>query len=135
MIKLSDVINDIEDTYSLMNRVFSKYKDPFSESIKKSSEDIIKRPVAGKGKYHYSGDGCSIDFIVAGKNKSHLDVILEGNKLLVKDKETENLLYERSVNFEIFDKEKITAKCQDGILNVFIPYIEEKKITKKIDIS
>ena len=92
-------------------------------------------------------------FLLAGYNKDDIDLTFEKDKLTVSAKEKHNdvkdnfkviadgiktpdFCYSYLVPEKIFDKKKISAKMEDGVLRVYIPMKEKKDIdTAKINID
>ena len=82
-----------------------------------------------------------VEFIVPGLSKSDITVVVEENQLKIShEKKEETSKYVNSFGrvFDLpenVDDKKITAKVEDGILQVFIPKTKKKKSQRTISVN
>ena len=148
-----DLIDEMLDSFlGLGNNVATVSNKGRTASGKKASYPITSFPPTRVMQDKKNGS-LHFKFLLAGYSKEDIDLSFEKDKLVVSAKtkhedardnfvviadgiKTPEFSYSYIVPEKIFDKKKISAKMEDGVLRVYIPMKEKKDIdTAKINID
>jgi len=131
-------------------REFRDLENRFLANMSKKEEssisDFTPRVNTREGEYAYH-----VDVDLPGVKKENINIDVKDNVLVIsgernfKDEVKEEDYYKVETSFGKFtrsftlpdsvDVENISASCEEGVLEVVIPKMEDAKVTKKIEIK
>jgi len=131
-------------------REFRDFENRFLANMSKKEEssisDFTPRVNTREGEYAYH-----VDVDLPGVKKENINIDVKDNVLVIsgernfKDEVKEEDYYKVETSFGKFtrsftlpdsvDVENISASCEEGVLEVVIPKMEDAKVTKKIEIK